>query len=425
MKFTKAFRLALTALLLSTISVANADRRKYQHGIDFIPRDDGAYWLLWSSSPGNPPRGEVKKTLANGQPCKHYTHDVYYSHIDPGDPKIEPQTLIALPEAQEPVSAAISKRQHILITMEDGSDSDITNECNGIIQQRYQVFNQALQPLSSINRVAWRGGHSGHATAVGDHYVIAYSEGWISGGGVDNQGTGNDIVLDVIDEHGNLLQHRNIAVDNGDPRDWWPLIAGSKHHAMLTWQRYVENSQRAQLMYSVYNPTTNELIKNTTVLQTDVYYYHYDVQYLPGINRFIVAGNHLGNMLIRPGESPVSVKTQKAFIFLLDDQGNIINRWSESHKCEPCNSYHTHPFVREAQPAIRAKENRVSVLYPTKPKGALLFSISSSTISLSKYVDDNYYWHSLGTDGIFLDDNTAYFATLSPQGIKTRRIKVQ
>ncbi|WP_455205370.1 hypothetical protein [Kaarinaea lacus] len=415
----------LIALLLLTTSAANADRRKYQHGIDFIPLDDGTYWLLWSSSPGNPPRGEIKKRVANGEICKHYTHDIYYSRIDPDNPKLAPRTLVSLPEAQEPVSAAISAQTQILVTMEDGSDSDITRECNGIIQQRYQVFNSALAPISGFNRVAWQGGHSGHAAAVGDRFIIVYSEGWISGGGFNNQGTGNDIVLDVVDSGGQLLQHRNIAVDNGDPRDWWPLIAGSNRQALLLWQRYVKDSHRANLMYAVYNPSNNTLVKNTSQLQSEVYYYHYDVQYLPSINRFIVAGNHLGDMLLSPGESTITAKTQKAFIFLLDEDGTIIDRWSEAHKCEPCNSYHTHPLVREAQPAIHTKENIVSVLYPTKPKGALLFFISPTNVSIVKYIDDDYYWHSLGTDGIFLDDNTAYFATLSPKGIKTRRIDVQ
>jgi hypothetical protein len=64
-------------------------------------------------------------------------------------------------------------------------------------------------------------------------------------------------------------------------------------------------------------------------------------------------------------------------------------------------------------------------LYPVKPKGALLFTITANAILLGDYVPDDYYWHSLGTDGIFLERNKAYFASLSPLGIQTRIINIE
>ena len=139
-----------------SVALLAADRREYQHGVEFVSMPDGRYWLLWSSSPGNPPEGDQKVILENGGKCKYFNHDIYYSLIDPANPLVNEKQLISLPEAQEPVSAAIAKNGIIALTFEDGSDSDIAN-CDGIIQQRYQVFNQALKPISRLNKVAING----------------------------------------------------------------------------------------------------------------------------------------------------------------------------------------------------------------------------------------------------------------------------
>lgn len=421
----KTILISIIAVLCTFIVFsAQADRRKYQHGIDFIPLLDGNYFLLWSSSPGSPPQGDKKVVLASGRKCNYFTHDVYYSYINRSQPKIEQQLLISLPEAQEPVSAAISATGQIALSMEDGSDSDITSNCNGIIQQRYQIFNSRLQAMTDLRRVSVKGAHSGHITAVGKQFVIFYSEGWIPGGGVNNLGTGSDVMLDVVDTQGKIIFHRDIAIDNGFPRDWWPLVAGSDSHAILLWQRYVKNNNLAKLMYSVYKPSTDTLVKNTTLLKNNIYYYHYDVQYLANINRFLIVGNYLGEMLLPENKTQIVAKTQKGFAFLMDNHGNIVDQWSASHKCNLCGSYHTHPFVREAQPAIAQQENEVRVLYPVKPKGALLFAVTPSKITLKRHVPGDYYWQSLGTDGIFLDNNKAYFATLSPTGIVTETLQI-
>jgi hypothetical protein len=258
---------------------------------------------------------------------------------------------------------------------------------------------------------------------VGKQFVIVYSEGWVNSGGDSNFGTGKAIFLDVLNAQGKLLRHRAVGQDNRS-RHWWPLIAGSARHVLLLWQRYVENSHRAVLMYAMYDPAADRFLKPPTALQSEVYYYHYDVQYLSSINRFIVAGNHLGDMMRASDRGAMPLKTQKGFLYLLDEQGEIINHWSASHICESCSGMHTHPFVREAQPAVFTDTSNVQVLYPVKPKGAVLFSLTAHSISLQKYVPDDYYWHSLGTDGIFLDRHTAYFASLSPLGLQTRTITI-
>ena len=156
-----------------------------------------------------------------------------------------------------------------------------------------------------------------------------------------------------------------------------------------------------------------------------MYYYHYDVQYISGINRFLVAGNQLGDMVRKRARSNMPLKTQKGFIYLLDEQGEMVAHWSASQACEACGGYHTHPFVREAQPAIYDDAQQPKMLYPVKPRGALLFSVTADSIHLLNYVPDDYYWHALGTDGIFLDRNTAYFASLSPLGLQTRTINIE
>lgn len=401
---------------------AQADGREYQHGIDFVPLGDGTYWLFWSSSKGNPPKGEQTLLLPNGTKCFYFNHDVYYSYLDVRNVAVEQNRLVALPEAQEPVSAAISDEGNILITMEDGSDSSLAKNCEGRIQQRYQIFTSSLQSLTDTKTVNTNGAHSGHVTAAGDRFVIVYSQDWIAGGGVDNRRTGSNIELDVVDGRGARLHHKKITNEGDSFSDWWPLVAASEKYAMLVWQQYVESSRYAKLMMAVYDPLSDKLVKKATVLQSDVYYYHYDVQYLPGVNRFIVAGNHLGEVQEPAGERRIPAKTQKGFLFLLDEMGTIIHRWQAGHKCEICNSYHTHPFVREAQAAIYSEDSHAKLLYPVKPKGALLFSVSVSEVSLQKYIDDDYYWQSLGTDGIFMDARKVLFATLSRQGLRMRTL---
>jgi len=411
----------LGVLLVKT--ACGADRREYQHGVEFVPAGGSLHWLIWSSSEGKPPTGKNTFILPDGAKCGYFTHDIYYSRIDSGSPQVDPARnalrLVSLPEAQEPVSAALAGNS-ILVTFEDGSDSNVTSDCWGVIQQRYMLFDAALNPVSDRRTVNKSGAHSGHVAAVGKQFVIVYGEGWVDEGN-DNFGTGKSIFLDVINAQAELLRHRSIEAHDAT-RDWWPLVAGSDRYAMLLWQRYVNNTSRALLMYAVYDPVMDRFLKPPEIISTDVYYYHYDVQYLATINRFLVSGNHLGNMLRETNRGDMPLKTQKGFVYLLAEDGAMIDHWSASSICEPCSGYHTHPFVREAQPAVHAGEADVKVLYPVKPKGALLFSVTTDAVKLLKYVPDDYYWHSLGTDGIFLDQHTAYFATLSPLGLQTRTI---
>ncbi len=160
-------------------SYAREDLREYQHGIDFLPRRAGGYWLIWSSS-GIPPLGASN----DGS----WTHDIYYSIVNPQSPALSPVKIISNPEAQEPASSAMADDGHIMITMEDGWNAD------NVVAQRYGVYDQNMNPVNPYPNMVLDGGHSGHVAAVGNRFVVFYSEGWVEGGGVDNLGSGDDVM---------------------------------------------------------------------------------------------------------------------------------------------------------------------------------------------------------------------------------------
>ncbi|MCI0505176.1 MAG: hypothetical protein L0Z73_03610 [Gammaproteobacteria bacterium] len=425
MTVLKQILLLLACIWFSTAPFAS-DRREYQHGVQFIPLPGGGYWLLWSSSPGDPPQGDQQAILKDGGKCEYFTHDIYFSRIDSVSPVINKNPLIVLPEAQEPVSAAISRDGVVAVTFEDGSENNIVN-CEGNIQQRYQLFDKSLRPISKMKKVAINGAHSGHIAAVNNHFVLAYAEGWIDGGGFEDSGSANDIYVDVIDAQGQRIHHRGIAVDKGSPRDWWPLVAGSDKHAMLVWQRFVNDSGYANLMFAVYAPYSNTLIKEITLLKANLVYYHYDVQYLPAINRFLIVGNYVGDSLLHRLNRAFSIVSPKMFAYLLDEQGNIVAQWDANPDCEGCRSYLNYLVVRESQPAVYEDQDNavVKVLYPGKPKGVIALAVTESRIELQDRLDGDHYWFPLGADGIFLDENTAYFANLTQQGLKTFTLKLK
>jgi len=113
------------AVSLDASAATAEDERQYQHGVDIVPRGDGNYWLIWSSS-GNPPTGP--------DPSGSWTHDIYYSLIQPANPSINPVTIISNNEAQEPASSAVSADGNLMITNEDG-----WNVANNV-GQRYGVY---------------------------------------------------------------------------------------------------------------------------------------------------------------------------------------------------------------------------------------------------------------------------------------------
>jgi hypothetical protein len=370
---------SVAVLLLGIRAQAADDLRRYQHGIDFVPRGDAKYWLIWSSS-GNPPSGK-------------WTHNVYYSLIDPTGPQITPQTIISNPEAQEPPSSDISDDGHIMITLEDGY---------GGIRQHCGVYDEDLKGVNAYPQMVHKGGHSGHVAAVGNRFVVFYSDEWCRRGGVDNLGSGRDVRLKVYSSTGDYQRAEAVAANgdcaNPDDRNWWPLVAGSSNHAFLLWQRFVGGQIYARLMCAVYHPETGDYVKGITQLESNVKYYTYDVQYYPSIDRFLVVGAyHDGG----------------GFAYLFDNDGNIK---AQNHSLPP--------IIRETQPAADALANGVRIVYPTFPNGAIVLWVTSSGVSLSETIPDSYDWYYMGTDGIFLDSDTVYIVSTSPTGLVEKKFTI-
>ena len=353
------------------------DPRSYQHGIDFLKLPDGNYILIWSSS-GIPPAGED----SNGE----WSHDIYYSKIYLQNPYIEPIGIILSPGAQEPASSDISQNGHIMITMED------SYQAKNNLAQTFAVFDKNMDPIKEYQNIVYDGGHSGHVASVGNNFVVFYSDEWIDGGGVDNLGSGDDVLLKVYDSTGKLGNEKDVAVGE-TTRDWWPMIAGSNDTALLLWQQFVDDETYSILMYSIYNPANNEWVKEADVLFTDLKYYTYDAQYIQELNYFLISGTS---------------EFGKGFSFLLSTTGEVVAQ-----------NIFLPPIVREAQPAIwKVAENQYKAVFPVDPTGFMILSISSSEIVLEKEISNSYRWTYAGTDGIFLDKDSVYFVSLSPAGIK-------
>jgi hypothetical protein len=339
----------LVAILLAaaTGKCRGEDLRAYQHGIDIVKRADGAYWLIWSSA-GNPPKA----------PKKDWTHDIYYSPIDPRRPSITPAVLISNPEAQEPASAAISGDGHIMVTCEDGWNVE-----NGV-GQRWGLYDENLGPVKPYPHLIRDGGHSGHVAAVGNTFVIFWGEGWDDTvSGADGLGVGRRVLLDTFSSTGAHLNSFKVQVSDGT-RDWWPVVAGSDDHAVLLWQRYVAGEKYSDLMYAVYDPRANRFVKGPSRLADRVKYYVYDVQYFSSIQRFLVAGAYYGG---------------GGFAFLLDDGGEVVAR----HTALP-------PIVRESKPAKAEDAAFALAVYPRYPRGAFVLKLEPPDIELIETIEDDY-----------------------------------
>jgi hypothetical protein len=365
----------------SNDKTAENDDREYQHGIDFI-KTNGTYKLIWGSS-GNPPTGADN----NG----NWTHDVYYSNIDPSNPVININTLISEIEAQEPPSSAINAQGNIFITLEDG-----WNTVNGICQ-RYGVYDSDLLPVNNYPQLIYDGGHSGHTASIGELFAVFWCDDWDdSVPGADGIGTGLDVYVDVYSSTG-IRQSRS-AVSNDSNRDWWPLIAGSTASACLVWQRWEEGNQFCSLYYSIYDPVNDSFIKDKIKLESHVKYYTYDIQYYPGVNRFMITGTYWDG---------------GGFAYLLDNNGYVVGKL-----------FGLPDFIREGQPAIKSFSGYDESVYPKSSKGIMVLKITVSDIVMTHEVYDNYKWSNIGTDGIYLDDYYVWMVNLSSYGLQKRKIKV-
>jgi len=408
----------LVLLFLMASDVGALDRRAYQHGVRLLKDQHQKLWVIWSSSPGNPPQGEQKLKLSDGSNCTYFNHDIYFADVVDTQLRIVPQALVQLPEAQEPVDAAINRNGIVAITFEDGSESRL-DECDGIIAQRYQLFPKFPDKALPVRTFSVPGAHSGHISTVGEYFVAVYAEGWIDGEEDNSVDTANDIYLETLSATGESGGYLAVTRDNGWPRDWWPLIAGAEDKALVVWQRYVKDSRYASLMFALYDPATNTFARSATVLKQAVQYYHYDVQYLSSLQRYLVVGNYLGET---HGITSAPVTSPKMFAVLMDLNAKMVDYWEADFLCQTCGLYPNFTLVREARPAISESTGAVRVLYPVKPDGIVTLSVGSKSIQFENFSRQDHAWFPMGTDGTFVNENEAVFVNLTQTGLKLIRL---
>jgi hypothetical protein len=254
------------------------DLRRFMHGVAAVPAAEPGSFNVFFSSAGLPPRGPDR--------AGSWTHDVYVQPWRATDGAVgRPRVFIARPEAQEPVSAARNTRGRVMLTFEDGWRSGQE------VSQRYGVYDAALRPVKPYPQTVEAGTHSGHVAAVGERFVLFYSDGWVDGGGVDDLGSGNGVYAGVYDADGRPLYSLDIA---DGQRAWWPMLAGAERVALLLWQQFVPGRQDARLkmaLLDVYKGT----ISGERVLWERLQYYSYNLIWLPEPARFLLAGNADGH----------------------------------------------------------------------------------------------------------------------------------
>lgn len=380
--------------------IAQTDLREYQHGLDLLKLNNGSYYLIWSSS-SNPPSSA-------------WTHDIFYSTINPLAPAITPVNWISGTEAQEPASSAINASgTKIFCTWEDGY-----NAVN-IVAQRYFQSDSALGGTSANNysnaSMFLDGGHSGHVAAVGDYFVSTWVNGWIDGGGVDDLGSGDEVFLSVVNPSGTLIAN-NVSVAAG--RQWWSDIAGSPSKACIIWQSFVTGQKYADLKMMIYDPVTG--IKGSiSTIMNNVLYYHYSIKYIPSIDRFLIIASKDGGAGANNGRLCVGGKA-----FLVDNSGTITSSQD-----------FTDGIIRESQSIVdgtlvaQTRLKNGQSLFGNNSNGGnqggiMTLKLTSSSITLSQIIDDTYAWEYMGNDGYFQNCSTVVVFSMAAAGVQTKTFTV-
>lgn len=352
-------------------SETGADLRAYMHGIESATGADGRV-LVFFSSAGIPPRGPGDDG--------NWTHDVYVSTWSPSDATIgAPRIFIQRPEAQEPVSVAQTADGRIMVSFEDGWNTQY------LVNQRYGVYDASLQPIAAYPLDVRNGGHSGHVAAVGDHFVAFYSEGWIQGGGVDNLGSGNGVYAKVYDSAGRA-RGDEIAIA-ADAREWWPMIAGSPRRALMIWQQFVPGETYANLRMALLDPQTGA-VSGRQLLQSNVKYYTYKAAYVPAVDRFLVTGTTVGG---------------SGFAYLIDNDG----RKTATLACMPAT-------VREGGIAV----NGTAAYTPARDNRLLHLVLTPTSITLTAVQPSPIAWSYLGSVGLLRNASQIHWVSLSQTGLQ-------
>lgn len=354
------------------------DHREYMHGIDLLKV--GGNTLLVFSSNNYPPT----------QPSDEWYHNIYYSWIDPLYPNetLNIQTLVNDDLAQEPASAAVNSNGRIVVTAEDAQfDAEALDQTFGMWDSNLGVIRDY-----GVKLMPPQGGHSGHVAASGNKFLVSFSDGWVEGGGVDDNGTGDEIYGKIINDDGTTGSIINTSV--GSNRDWWPIVAGSDTNWLQVWQRYggVAGTGGGSVWGAIISQS-GSIVKKFQIFSNNKYYYH-DVKYLSNLGLYLVVGSQ-------------NLSANGGIAVLIDKSGNIVKTQTGLPNT-----------VREGQTAIYEDGNTVKAVYPTLPTGAAILDITSTSITLSRTLSGSYQWDYMGVAGIFSAPTRVLFAANSYKGVK-------
>jgi hypothetical protein len=379
-------------MFLSTVVPSDAaeDNRCYAHGLQMLHNPVNDKWdLIWSDA--------YEK---GGDSDGNWTHDVFHSRLpkkwevtyDKNGRLPGSQPLIQAPEAQEPASAAVAGNGNYIVTFEDGNDAG-----EYTLAQRYAVYDKDWHVIRQYPSTIAMGGHSGHASATDQRFVVFYSDGWVDGGGVDQLGTGDDVYVTTLSTEGKILARRRVAVQK-KTRDWWPLTAANHKSSMLVWQRYCKGKTYASLCWRSYDPVHNKLGRFVSPKKLKLTYYTYNVTEIPGSDLFVIAG--------------LQRDKKKTCFYLVDKNGKIIDQ-----------ATHKGAIVRESTPVYA----NGSLTYPIE-SGLLRLKLDSgkfgkafyNTLHNVKRDKKHPLWTSLGTDGYVDKTGKITFFNLGTDQIRVR-----
>jgi len=360
--------MVLAACLATSAAIAQEDHRGWQHGINLL-RVDGKLLLVWGSA-GNPPQ----------KPGRHWQHDIHAAWLDDKGEPGATRILVSRPEAQEPPSAAINSKGTLLVTSEDGHPR---------INQQAGLWDRNLRTLRKYPLLVRRGGHSGHAAAMGERFLIAYGEGWVAGGAWRDLGTGANLHARIVGNDGSL--GREVTIASGR-RDSWPLVAASDRNWLVIWQRYPERTLHAALVNSAGNAASELRIADDLPLR-----YAYDVAYSPELAAYVVAGT--------------AAATEQGFMVLVSLAGKV-TRLADALP----------PMASEARLVLGQDGGRPIAAYPISPNGIAVVRLAAESARLAQRIEHPHKWDYTGTAGVFIGPRRLLFATLSPSGLKLVRV---
>ncbi|KAI9021991.1 hypothetical protein DFJ74DRAFT_706890 [Hyaloraphidium curvatum] len=276
-------------------SAARAFQR-YGHGVDAVyDESSGRYLVVYSLN-----------TAAAGAAWRH---DVRGFFVDPGRGNATaPFDLAATGNAKEPSSAAVSSAGRLLVTAEEGAKADgwdalpaaaalQTSQSFGVWDLRGLAAGaNGPPPVTRLWGAAdIEGGHSGHVSALGEDFLIAYGEGRTA---VQDDGAGlgplvgNTVRAWRVASDGSLKEPGPLVVSpdtGGEAKDFWPLVASSADAGnwIVVWQRYPSRQLWSQLVSSAGQVLADP---GAVLVASNIMWYHYTVEYSRQLDRFLVLG---------------------------------------------------------------------------------------------------------------------------------------